>query len=96
MGHSWERITLPFPWVTHGKELRHLCLGLLMGQNYVLSLNVKCPKVGTLCNLLQGKIYVICLKRDIPAIPRRIDYDSHLDSIKSHQRGIPTIDSYLT
>jgi len=23
MSHSWERITLPFPWVTHGKELRH-------------------------------------------------------------------------
>ena len=96
-----------FPWVTHGKELRyhshgllmitHLHLGLLMGQNnYVLSLNVKCPKVGTLCNLLRGKIYVICLKRDIPAIPPRIDYESHLDSIKSHQRGTPTIDSYLT
>ena len=31
IGHSWERITLPFPWVTHGKELRHLHLGLLMG-----------------------------------------------------------------
>jgi len=31
MSHSWERITLPFPWVTHGKELRHLHLGLLMG-----------------------------------------------------------------
>jgi len=21
MSHSWERIMLPFPWVTHGKEL---------------------------------------------------------------------------
>ena len=31
MSHSWERITLPFPWVTHGKELCHLHLGLLMG-----------------------------------------------------------------
>ena len=89
-----------FPWVTHGKELRHLHLGLLMGRDYVLSLNVKCPKVGTLCNLLQGKIYVICLKRDIPAIPQRIDYEikyeSHLYSLKSHQRGTPAIDSYLT
>jgi len=31
MCHLWERIMLPFPWVTHGKELRHLHLGLLMG-----------------------------------------------------------------
>ena len=85
-----------FPWVTHGKELRHLHLGLLMGRDYVLSLNVKCPKVGTLCNLPQGKIYVICLERDIPAIPQRIDYESHLYSLKSHQRGTPAIDSYLT
>ena len=28
MSDSWERITLPFPWVTHGKELRHLHLGI--------------------------------------------------------------------
>ena len=60
----------------------------------MLSLNVKCPKVGTLCNL-QGKIYVICLKRDIPEIPQGIDYESHLDSLKSHQRGTPAIDSYF-
>ena len=28
MCHSWERIMLPFHWVTHGKELHHLHLGL--------------------------------------------------------------------
>ena len=71
MGYSWERITSFTPWVTHGIE-------------YVLSLNVKCPKVGTLCNLLQGKIYVICLKWNIPAIHQRIDHEFHLDSTTSH------------
>ena len=43
MSNSWDRITLPLPRVTHGKELRLLHLELLMGQNYVLSLHVKCP-----------------------------------------------------
>ena len=78
------------------KELRHLYLGLLMGQNYVLSLHVKCPKVGTMCNLIQGKFYVICLKGGIPEIQQRIGYESHLDSLQSHQWGTPGITLHLT
>ena len=29
MSHSLERIMLPFPSVTHGKELHNFCLGLI-------------------------------------------------------------------
>jgi len=29
MSHSLERIMLPFPWVTQGKELHNFCLGLI-------------------------------------------------------------------
>ena len=35
MSHSWERIMLPFPRVTHGKELCYHSHESLMGKNYV-------------------------------------------------------------
>ena len=50
MGYSWERITSFTPWVTHGIEL---CAFIAR----------KMPKLGgTVCDLIQGKFYVICLK----------------------------------
>ena len=59
MSHSWERITLPFPWVTHGKELHHLHLGLL-----------RMPKSRQklMCKTYQGKALRHLPQRDIPEI----------------------------
>jgi len=50
MGYSWERITSFTPWVTHGIELRAFIAR-------------KMPKSRhSMCDLIQGKFYVICLK----------------------------------
>ena len=74
MGYSWERIKSFTPWVTHGIQLRAFIERKMLQSRY----------------LLLGKIYIICLKRDNPAIPQGIDYGSHLDSLKV-TKGVPLL-----
>ena len=74
MSHSWERITSFAPWVTHGVELR-----AFIAHKMPRSMHNMRPYIGKeLCQLPQ---------KDIPVTYKIIGYESHLDFLRSHQRG---------
>ena len=72
MSHSWERMSLT-PWVAHGKELRAF---------------IACKMPRSMHNMPYiGKELRQSPQKDIPVTQLIMDYESHLDFLRRHQRG---------